>query len=114
MRHFSVSAAPEKIEGAPLWRGRHPSAGRGSRFRRKDLPEDSVQTISRVFCPVAETALAIDRVNPQIAARLMGSFNNWRMLESGRRGHAKAALENVAGTEGLSRDVYEIVTKTLD
>ena len=62
---------------------------------------------------VAEAGLEIDRFNPQIAARLFGAFKSWRMLEAERRSRAKAALEDVAGREGLSRDSYEIVSKTL-
>ena len=62
---------------------------------------------------VAEAGLEIDRFNPQIAARLFGAFKSWRMLEAERRSRAKATLEDVAGREGLSRDTYEIVSKTL-
>lgn len=63
---------------------------------------------------VTNAVLEIDKFNPQIAARLMGSFKSWRMLESGRRELARVALENVAKNKGLSRDSFEIVTKTLD
>ncbi len=63
---------------------------------------------------VAETACRIDRFNPQIAARLLGAFKSWRMLESGRRNEARAALERIAGQTELSRDAFEIVSKTLD
>ncbi len=63
---------------------------------------------------VAETVLELDAFNPQVAARLMGAFKNWRKLEPGRRDDAKQMLEKVAGREGLSPDLYEIATKTLD
>jgi aminopeptidase N len=60
----------------------------------------------------ADQALAIDRFNPQIAARLLGAFESWRILEPVRQAQAKAALEGLAA-ESLSTDSYEIVGKTL-
>jgi aminopeptidase N len=61
---------------------------------------------------LAEQALKIDRFNPHIAARLLGAFESWRILEPKRQAKAKAILENLAA-EPLSTDSYEIVTKTL-
>lgn len=63
---------------------------------------------------VADAALEIDGFNPQVAARLMGAFKSWRMLEPGRRQRARSELQRVAASEGLSRDTFEIVTKTLE
>jgi aminopeptidase N len=61
---------------------------------------------------LAAQALEIDRFNPQVAARLLGAFESWRILEKGRQTHAKAALEALAASS-LSTDSYEIVAKTL-
>jgi aminopeptidase N len=63
---------------------------------------------------VTDQVLAIDRFNPQIAARMLGSFRSWKNLEPGRRKLARMALRRVAKTKGLSRDVTEIVTKMLE
>ncbi len=63
---------------------------------------------------VAERILEIDRFNPQLAARLATAFRSWRTLEAGRRKLAERALKSIAATKSLSRDVYEIVTRTLD
>jgi aminopeptidase N len=60
---------------------------------------------------VAEHVLAIDRFNPQVAARLLASFKSWRTLEPGRRDRARTALTRVARHPLLSRDVHEIVGK---
>jgi aminopeptidase N len=60
-----------------------------------------------------ETVLALDRKNPQVAARLLSAFKSWRALEAGRRGKAEAALRRVAAQSGLSRDVADIVQRTL-
>jgi aminopeptidase N len=62
---------------------------------------------------VAEIVVALDAKNPQVAARLMGAFRSWRMLEAQRRGRAEATLRRVAARSGLSRDVADIVARTL-
>ena len=61
---------------------------------------------------LAGQALEIDRFNPHVAARLLGAFESWRILEPARQGRAKAVLEDLAA-QPLSIDSYEIVTKTL-
>ena len=63
---------------------------------------------------VASAVIALETFNPQVAARMLGAFRSWRALEPKRRELARRALETVRGTEGLSRDVYEIVTRTVD
>ncbi|MGE0699148.1 MAG: aminopeptidase N, partial [Hyphomicrobiaceae bacterium] len=66
------------------------------------------------YAYVAERILDIDKFNPQLAARLLTAFRSWRTLEPGRRRLAERALKDIAKAKPLSRDVYEIVTKTLD
>jgi len=61
----------------------------------------------------ADQVIAIDTLNPQVAARVARCFDRWRKFDAGRQAHAKAALERVLGTDGLSRDVAEIVGKAL-
>jgi aminopeptidase N len=63
---------------------------------------------------VTDQVLALDRLNPQIAARMLGAFRSWRALETGRRGLARKALQRVARTKHLSTDVQEIVSKMLE
>ena len=63
---------------------------------------------------VARQVLAIDRFNPSIAARMLGAFRIWHALEPGRRAAARRVLQSIAKTPGLSRDVFEIVTRMLD
>jgi len=62
---------------------------------------------------VADCVLALDPKNPQVAARLMGAFRSWRALEAQRRARAEATLRRVAATPALSRDVGDIVARTL-
>ncbi|GBE44420.1 aminopeptidase N [bacterium BMS3Bbin10] len=65
------------------------------------------------FRLVANAVLEIDGFNPQVSARILGAFKSWRMLEPVRRAKAKSELKRIASHGKLSRDLFEIVTKTL-
>jgi len=62
---------------------------------------------------LADRVLEIDRLNPQVAARLMGAFGQWRRFDERRQSLMHEAVARISGTAGLSRDVYEIASKTL-
>jgi aminopeptidase N len=62
---------------------------------------------------VANIAIELDPKNPQVAARLLSTFKNWRALEPKRRIAAELALKRVAATSGLSADSTDIVGRTL-
>jgi aminopeptidase N len=62
---------------------------------------------------IADVVLELDPKNPQVAARLMGAFRSWRALEARRRAQAEAGLRRVAAAPSLSRDVHDIVARTL-
>jgi aminopeptidase N len=62
---------------------------------------------------LVEAALRLDARNPQVAARLLGAFKTWRMLEPGRRAAAEAALKRVERHGSLSRDAADIVERAL-
>jgi aminopeptidase N len=62
---------------------------------------------------LADQVLALDRLNPQVGARMARGFDRWKKFDAGRQAHARAQLERLRDAEGLSRDVAEIVTKAL-
>jgi aminopeptidase N len=62
---------------------------------------------------LVDQALAIDTLNPSVAAHLLESLSRWRRMEAGRKGRMRAQLERVLATEGLSPDCYEIASKSL-
>ena len=61
----------------------------------------------------AEQVLALDALNPEIAARLARAFDNWSRLTPSLRESASAALERIRQHPLLSRNVAEIVNKAL-
>jgi aminopeptidase N len=62
---------------------------------------------------LADQVIELDRLNPQVAARMARGFDRWRKFDAARQRHARAALERIRATPGLSKDVNEIVTKGL-
>jgi aminopeptidase N len=63
---------------------------------------------------VADVARELDRRNPAVAARLAKTFDRWRRFDPLRQRLMREQLERLAGTDGLSRDLYEIVHKSLE
>jgi aminopeptidase N len=62
---------------------------------------------------LADRVLEVNRLNPQVAARLVQPLSRWRRYDEGRRSLMQAELERIAAAPQLSRDVYEIVIKSL-
>ena len=62
---------------------------------------------------VTEMIIAADKLNPQIAARLVPAFGRWRRFEPKRAELMRQSLEQIAATPGLSRDVFEQASKSL-
>jgi aminopeptidase N len=63
---------------------------------------------------LTDQVLQLDRLNPQIAARMLGAMRSWRSLESGRRAKARKALQRIMKVKTLSPDVQEIASRVLD
>jgi aminopeptidase N len=62
---------------------------------------------------LAQQVCRLDDSNPQIAARLVSPLTRWRKFAPVHSDQMKAALETVNEKDGLSRDVYEVVHKSL-
>ena len=61
---------------------------------------------------LADQVIALDALNPQVAARMARAFDRWRVRRN-RKANAKAQLERIRDTDKLSKDVAEIVSKAL-
>jgi aminopeptidase N len=55
----------------------------------------------------------LDGSNPQVAARLLTAMRSWKNLEPGRREQARSAMAALAARPHLSRDVRDILDRTL-
>lgn len=65
------------------------------------------------YCFLADYVLKLDKLNPQLAARMCNAFTQWRRYDPQRQGLMKAELKRIQQTEGLSRDVFEVINKSL-
>lgn len=61
----------------------------------------------------ADCVIALNKLNPQVAARLSRSLDRWTKYPKANQELMKAALQKVAATKNLSKDVLEVVTKAL-
>jgi aminopeptidase N len=62
---------------------------------------------------LADRVLEIDPRNPQVASRLAQSFGRWRRYDRSRQERMRAELERILAAPKLSRDVFEIASKSL-
>jgi len=62
---------------------------------------------------LADQVVALDALNPQVAARMARAFDRWKRFDEKRKAGSKAALERIRDAKGTSKDVMEIVTKAL-
>ena len=62
---------------------------------------------------LADAIIALDKLNPQTAARMVPPLGRWRRFDAERGTLMRAELERVAATPGLSKDVLEQATKSL-
>ena len=62
---------------------------------------------------LTDMIIAADRLNPQVAARLVPPLGRWRRLEPNRSASMREQLKRIVDTQGLSRDVYEQASKSL-
>jgi aminopeptidase N len=61
----------------------------------------------------AEQVIALNALNPQVAARLARSLDRWRKYAPALQQKMQSALKKVASAKSLSKDVLEVVTKSL-
>ncbi|MCL7420030.1 MAG: aminopeptidase N [Methylobacter sp.] len=62
---------------------------------------------------LADQIIALNTINPQVASRMLGALTQWRRFDESRQALMKAQLERIMGTEAISRDVYEVASKSL-
>jgi len=62
---------------------------------------------------LADHVIALDRINPQIAARMLTPLIRWQRLDAARQALMRGELERILADHEPSRDVYEIVSKSL-
>lgn len=62
---------------------------------------------------LADYILQLDERNPQIAARLLGPLTKWQRYVPAQSALMQKALKRIANKDKLSKDVFEVVNKSL-
>lgn len=62
---------------------------------------------------LADQIIALNTLNPQVASRMLSALTSWRRYDPGRQALIKAQLERIMTTEAISKDVYEVASKSL-
>lgn len=63
---------------------------------------------------VADQLIALDRLNPQTAAKLVPPLGRWKRFDAARAARMRQELERILATPGLSKDMTEQVSKSLE
>ena len=63
---------------------------------------------------IADCIIALDKLNPQTAARLVPPLGRWKRFDEGRAALMRAELQRILLQPGLSKDVTEQVSKSLE
>ena len=62
---------------------------------------------------LAEQIMLLNTINPQIAARMLTPLTRWKKYNASRQIMMKQVLERILDTPNLSKDVYEIASKSV-
>lgn len=63
---------------------------------------------------MADQVIHLNSINPQVAARMARTFTRWRKYDKMRQAQMEVELRRIKATEGLSKDVFEVVSNCLD
>ncbi|MCK5191251.1 MAG: DUF3458 domain-containing protein, partial [Methylococcales bacterium] len=62
---------------------------------------------------LADQVIALNSLNPQVASRMVPAFTQWRRFDKNRQTLMKVALERIINSPDVSKDVYEVASKSL-
>ena len=62
---------------------------------------------------LADQVIALNKINPQVASRMVSIFNTWKKFDKNRRELLSQQLMKIKDSADLSPDVFEIVDKAL-
>ncbi len=62
---------------------------------------------------LTDQIIALNTLNPQVASRMVGALTQWHRFDDNRQNLMKAELKRIMETENVSKDVYEVASKSL-
>ncbi len=112
--HGDVFARIESLLAHPSYRHDNPNRVRALLATLStNNPSVFHDAQGRGYALLAREILRTDKINPALAARLLGAFESWRTLEPGRQKLARQTIKQILDTKGLSQNTYEIASRQL-
>ncbi len=111
--HPDVLEHVKALAGHPQFTLRNPNRARSLYMAFAHNPHGFHAEDGEGYRLIADVILALDPINPQIAARFVPQLGRWRRIEPKRSAMMKAQLERIAEAPKLSRDTYEQVSRSL-
>jgi aminopeptidase N len=102
-----------RLQGHPAFTMANPNRLRALAGSFAATPSAFHRADGRGYDWLAEVIVAADKLNPQTAARFVAPLGRWRKIEDGRAAKMRAALERILREPGLSKDVFELASKSL-
>ncbi len=65
------------------------------------------------YALVGRVIATLDKINPQVAARMAGAFEAWKRYDVKRQGLMRAELDTLTKLDGLSANLFEVANKML-
>jgi len=62
---------------------------------------------------LADQVIALNTLNPQVASRMLGALTHWHRFDKKRQLLIKQELERIIHTPDISKDVFEVASKSL-
>ena len=62
---------------------------------------------------LADSIIHLNGINPQVASRILAPLGSWRRMDANHQRMMKAELQRILDTEHLSKDVFEVASKSL-
>ena len=108
------AAAVRKLEGHPAFDAANPNKLRALYGAFGGRNNRNFHAAGGAGYGYLAAALAdLDARNPQMAARLLAPLTRWRKFDPNRQSLMRGALRRIKAQAKLSKDVFEVVTKSL-
>jgi aminopeptidase N len=62
---------------------------------------------------LGDQIIVLNELNPQVASRMLGALTSWGRYDENRQKLMRAQLERIMASENVSKDVYEVASKSL-
>ncbi|MEM9911042.1 MAG: aminopeptidase N, partial [Pseudomonadota bacterium] len=108
-RPDAAAATAERLTGHPDFSMKNPNRFRATLGALAGNAAGFHHASGNGYRLLADWLIKLDPLNPQTTARMSTAFETWRRYDSARQAHVLRALDRILATDGLSRDMVEMV-----